>query len=140
MAYASITHVVAHHPARPTYTATSVPNASFVAMLIDEAAGELDFCLTQGGWDAPLLSSAPSSVKAFFQRANAYGAISMIEPGAQVSHNRGNFYDMWTSAKKMIVSGQLPGMEKNAAESLPRSAMDTIKSPSGPIFSMDMNL
>lgn len=137
MAYASITHVVAHHPARPTYTATSVPNASFVNMLIDEAAAELDFCLIQGGWDAPLLSSAPSSVKTFFQRANAYGAISMIEPGAQVSHNRGNFYDMWTSAKQMIITGQLPGMDRNDAESRPRSGP---ASASGPIFSIDMQL
>lgn len=139
MAYASIIHVVAHHPARPTYTATSVPNASFVAMMLDEAAGALDFALTQGGWDAPLLSSAPSSVKVYLQMANAYGAISMIEPGAQASHNRGNFYDMWKSALKMIETGQLPGMDRNDAESLPRSGRDP-GVPSGPFFSYDMNL
>lgn len=138
MAYASIYHVVAHHPARPTYTATSVPNASYVAMLVDEAGAELDFALVRGGWDSPLLSSAPSSVKAFFQRANAYGAISMIEPGAQVSHGRNTFYEMWTAAKKMIENGQLPGMERNSAESLPRSARDPGAAASGPFFDFDM--
>lgn len=137
MAYASISHVVAHHPARPTYTASSVPNVTHVGIMIDEAAGALDFALVRGGWDAPLLSSAPSSVKAFFQMANAYGAIAMIEPGAQASHNRSTFYDMWKSALKMIEAGQLPGMEKNPEESLPRYGSNY---PSGPMFSRDMDL
>lgn len=138
MAYASVYHVVAHHPARPTYTATSVPNASYVAMLVDEASAELDFSLTKGGYDAPLLSSAPSSVKAFMQKANAYGAIAMIEPGAQASHNRDSFNAMWKSAKDMIENGELPGMDRNDAESLPRFAPDS--GGSGPIFSRDMCL
>lgn len=138
MAYASIIHVVAHHPARPTYTATSVPNASYVAMMIDEAAAVLDFALTKGGWDSPLLSSAPSSVKAFFQMANSYGAISMIEPGAQASHNRSTFYEMWQSAVKMIEIGQLPGMDKNPDESLPRYGRDSCGS--GPFFHRGMIL
>jgi hypothetical protein len=68
--------------------------------------------------------------------ANAYGAISMIEPGAQASHNRGNFYDMWRSAVKMVESGQLPGMEKNSEESLPRYGADSCGS--GPMFTRDM--
>jgi hypothetical protein len=57
MAYASVTHVVAHHPARPTYTATSVPNASFVAMMIDEAAAALGLCSCKRrmGLTAPFL-------------------------------------------------------------------------------------
>jgi hypothetical protein len=139
MAYASITHVVAHHPARPTYTATSVPNVTHVAIMIDEAAAALDFALVKGGWDAPLLSSAPSSVKAYFQMANAYGAISMIEPGAQASHNRSTFYDLYKSALKMVETGQLPGMDRNDAESLPRHALDPAV-PSGPLFSYDMNV
>jgi hypothetical protein len=137
VAYASIYHIVAHHPARPTYTATSVPNASYVAMLIDEAAAELDFSLTKGGYDAPLLSSAPSSVKAFMQKANSYGAIAMIEPGAQASHNQTSFMAMWNAAKQMIENGELPNMDRNDAQSMPRMGTS---SASGPIFSIDMCL
>lgn len=120
MAYATITHLLYHNPARPTYTPTSVPNASAAAMYIDEAAAELDFALTRGGYDSPLLSSAPSSVKAFFQKANAYGALWMIESGAQVSHNRDEYQSFFTSALKTITQSELPGLDRNSEQSIPR--------------------
>lgn len=120
MAYASITHLVWHHSARPTYSASSVPNASAAAMALDEASAELDFALTAAGYDAPLLSSAASSVKAFFQKAAAYGALSMIENSAQVGHNESDFTSHFNRALKTIKNGELPGLDKNADQSLPR--------------------
>jgi hypothetical protein len=133
MAYATITHVVMHHSARPTYTATSVPNVTAVGVFIDEAAAALDFALVRAGYDAPLLSSAPSSVKAYFQQANAYGALCMVERSAQVGHNENDFCAMFKEALKMIANGQLPGLDKNAEESQPRYSLAT-----PPFFSRDM--
>lgn len=135
MAYATIMHLVYHHQARPTYTPSSVPNASAAMMAIDEAAAELDFSLVRAGYDAPLLSSAPSSVKTFFQKANAYGALCMIERSAQVGHNENDFCGMFKEAKKMIENGQLPGLDKNEDESRPRFSTAT-----PPYFTRDMEL
>lgn len=120
MAYATITHLLYHNPARPTYTATSVPNASAAVMYLDEAAAELDFALTRGGYDSPLLSSAASSVKAYFQKANAYGALWMIESGAQVGHNRDEYQSFFVNALKLISNSELPGLDRNAEQSIPR--------------------
>lgn len=136
MAYATLYHLTYHHSARATYTASSVPNASAAVMCLDEAAGEIDFSLTKGGYDAPLLSSAPSAVKAFFQKANAYGALWMLEASAQQSHNRDAFATMFHEAKQMIETGQIPGMDKNDEESLPRFAPGATP----PYFTRDMRL
>lgn len=139
MAYATLSHVVAHHPARwpsGAITGSSVPNASQVALLLDEASTDLDWALAKGGYDSPLLSSAASSVKAFFQKANAVGALCMLESGAQVEHNRADFCGMFKEAKKMIETSQIPGLDKNDDESLPR--FDPSASP--PYFTRDMEL
>lgn len=139
MAYATLSHVVAHHPARwpsGAITGSSVPNASQVALLLDEAAAELDFSLARAGYESPLLSSVPSSVRAFFQKANAQGALCMLESGAQQEHNRNDFCAMFREAKKMIESGQIPGLDKDDAESLPR--YDISGTP--PYFTRDMCL
>lgn len=136
MAYATIFHLVYHHSARPTYTGSSVPNASAAVMALDEAAAELDFSLERAGYDNPLSSSVPSSVKTFFQKANAYGALCIIERSAQVSHNENDYCAMFKEAKKMIETGQIPGLDKDDAESLPRYG--TGASP--PYFSRDMDV
>jgi hypothetical protein len=135
MAYASVTHVVAHHPARRTYTASTVPNLTEVAMYLDEAAADLDFSLAKAGYDSPLSSSVASAVKAYFQKANAMGALCMLESGAQQSHNRDDFCAMFREAKKMIEAGQIPGLDKNDDESLPRYSAGT-----PPYFTRDMEL
>lgn len=95
--------------------------------MIAEAGAQLDFSLTKAGYDSPLLSSAPSSVAAFFQRANAYGALCMIESSAPQQHNKQDFCAMFKEACKMIETGELPGLDKNADQSRPRS--DTGASP-----------
>lgn len=139
MAYASLPHVVAHHPARwpsGVITATHIPNANQVTVLLDEIAADLDFTLVQAGYEAPLLSSAPSAVSAFFQRANALGVLCMLESGAQQEHNRADFCGMYAEAKKMIRTGQIPGIDKDDAESLPRYEA----SASPPFFTRDMEL
>jgi alpha-beta hydrolase superfamily lysophospholipase len=120
MAYASITHVIAHHAGRPSYTASTRITTTHVAQFLDEASAELDFHLVKGGYDVTLLSSAPSAVKAFFQKANADGALCMIERSAPQGHNESDFCQAFRSACKLIETGQLPGLEKNADESLPR--------------------
>lgn len=134
MAYATVFHVVAHHPARRDYTASTIPNASQVVMLLDEVSAELDFCLEKAGYDSPLLSSAPSSVKAFFQKANSMGVLCALESGAQQSHNRDDFCSMYREMKKAIESQQLPGLDKDDEESLPRYS----SSASPPYFTRDM--
>lgn len=136
MAYATLYHLVYHHPARPTYTGTSVPNASAAAMALDEASSELDFSLAFAGYDSPLLSSAPSSVKAFFQKANAMGALCMIEAGAQVGHNQSDFCTEFNRARKTIEKGELPGLDKQADQSNPR--WSTSATP--PFFTRDMQV
>lgn len=137
MAYASIPQLIAHHPARwpsQIISATHVPNSSQVLILIDEISGELDWSLTKGGYDAPLLSSAPSAVKVFFQKANCDGVLCHIESGAQQEHNRADFCGAFKEAKKMIETGQIPGMDKNDDESLPRYEA----SASPPYFTRDI--
>jgi hypothetical protein len=120
MAYATTIHMILHHQARATYNASTVPNASAAAMFLDEAAAQLDASLARGGYDSPLLSSAPSSVKALFQKANAVGALAMGEASAQQGHNAERFQAMFKEALKMIEQGQLPGLDRNSDESLPR--------------------
>lgn len=137
MAYASIPHLLAHHAGRATYTASSKPTASQAIMLIEEAAGQLNFALTQGGYDSPLLSSVGSSVKAFFQRANAMGALCMIESSAPQGHNRNDFCAEFKQALKMIATGELPGLDRDDAQSLPRFGF---LDASPPFFTRDMNL
>lgn len=132
MAYASTIHLVYHHQARPTYNASTVPNAAAAAAFIDEAAAHLDFCLTKGGYDSPLSSSAPSSVKTFFQKANSMGALAMVEASAQQSHNADRFQTMFKEACKMIEQGQLPGLDRNSEESRPRYS-----TASPPFFTRD---
>lgn len=137
MAYASIPHLLAHHAGRATYTASSKPSASQAMVIIDEAAAQIDFALTQGGYDSPLLSSAPSSVKTFFQRANAMGALCAIETSAPQGHNRDDFCSEFKQALKMIAAGELPGLDRNDEQSLPRYGF---LNPSPPFFSRDMSL
>jgi hypothetical protein len=120
MAYATTLHMVLHHQARATYNASTIPNASAAAMFLDEAAAQIDFALTRGGYDSPLVSSAPSSVKTLIQKANAYGALAMSEASAQQSHNAEKFQAMFKEALKMMEQGQLPGMDRNSEESRPR--------------------
>ena len=79
MAYATLSHVVGHHPARRDYTASTIPSASQVAMVLDEIAAELDFALAKNGYESPLLSSAPSSVKAFFQSTQRPHRVGLLE-------------------------------------------------------------
>lgn len=88
--------------------------------MINEAGAQLDFALTKGGYDSPLLSSAPSSVAAYFQRANSYGALCMIESSAGQGHNRNDFCAMFKEACKMISEGELPGLDKDPDQSRPR--------------------
>lgn len=135
MAYATIIHLIYHHQARATYSASTVPNASAAAMALDEAAAQLDFCLSNAGYDSPLLSSAPSSVKTFFQKANANGALAMLESSAGQSHNRDEFQSMFKEACKMIQAGQIPGLDRNSAEALPRYNAHYPTS----YFALDMN-
>lgn len=133
MAYATIIHLVYHHQARASYGASTVPNASAAAMALDEAAAHLDFSLTKAGYDSPLAASVPSAVKTFFQRANAMGALAMLEVSAPQGHNRDDFQAMFKEALKAIESGQMPGMERSADESRPRA-----NSPATAYFSLDM--
>lgn len=127
MPYASIPHLIMHHAARSTYGASTRPTASEALGMIAEAGAQLDFALTKAGYDSPLLSSAPSSVAAFFQRANAYGALCMIESSAGQQHNKTDFCAMFREAVKMIETGELPGLVKDEAQSAPR--FDSSASP-----------
>lgn len=134
MPYASIPHLIMHHAGRPSYGASTRPTASEALIMIAEAGAQLDFSLTKGGYDAPLLSNAPSSVAAFFQRANAMGALCMIESSAQQGHNRDDFCGMFKEACRMIENGELPGLDRNSEQSRPR--FDDSASP--PFFTRTM--
>lgn len=137
MAYASITHVIAHNSARGTYTANTKPNVTAVTQFIDEAAGAIDFALTQAGYVSPLTGAGvPSSVQVFLQNTNAMGALCSIEKSAQVGHNEEKFCAVFKDNLKTIRTGQLPGVEKDASESLPRQG--PVASP--PYFTRDMDL
>lgn len=134
MAYASIPHLIMHHSARATYGASTRPTASEALLMIQEAAAQLDFSLTKGGYNSPLLSSSPSSVKAYFQRANSMGALCMIESSSPQGHNRDDFCSMFREACRMIENGELPGLERNAEQSNPRWS----DSASPPFFTRTM--
>jgi hypothetical protein len=136
MAYASITHVQAHNAGRGAYTSSTKPTASQVVQFIDEAAGEIDIALAAGGYNVPLPSSVPSSVAAYLQKTNAYGALCFIESSAQVSHNRDDYCSMFKQALKMFERGRLPGLEKDSDVGLPRG--DATATP--PYFTRDMQL
>lgn len=104
--------------------------------MLREAGAQLDFALVKGGYNSPLLSTAPSSVRAYFQRANAYGALCMIESSANQGHNRNDFCAMFREAVKMIETGELPGVARDEDQSRPR--FDPTASP--PFFTRTMNL
>jgi hypothetical protein len=125
MAYATVFHVEAKNAARGVYTANTVPNATQVIQFIEEAAGKIDACLHEAGYSTPISASGtPSSVLLQLQHINAVGAAFMVETSARTSmkEKRDEFEEMWKGACKMIKSGDLPGLDKSAAESHPRGS------------------
>ena len=138
MAYASITHVQNHIPAR-TFTSTSKPTATGVAQFLDEAAGCMDSALTAAGYSVPVpmgTTSVASSVQAELQKINAVGACYMVEAAAPVSSGRREeFQQMWESALKMLEKGELPGLAKDSGSSSPRT-----NAVATPFFTRDMIL
>lgn len=137
MPYCDITHVQAHHTGRGVYTSSTKPTASQVAQFIVEAAAEIDVALVEGGYVVPIPASA-SQAFAYLQKVNAMGALCSVESTAQVSHNEDTFCSTFKSALRALAKGQrLPGLDKNAATSLPRESM-SVASP--PFFTRDMRL
>lgn len=136
MSYATISHVEARNTARPAFTATSRPNISQVAQYIQETAAEVDAALTDGGYSAPVdMALVPSTVQMRLQYINSVGAAYHAEASAQTSVKREEFQQMWQSALKMLRSGELPGMPKDSAQSLPRT-----NPVATPFFQRDMEL
>lgn len=113
MAYATVYQVLARNAARATYTATSVPNTTQVVEFLEEAAGQLDAWLYDGGYAAPFASAiavgqVSTSAQMLLQRWNALGAALAVEESAQQSDRLPAFQKMWDEVKKACVSQDLP--------------------------------
>lgn len=142
MSYATLAHVQAQNSGRPTFTSSTKPSASQVILFLHEAAGMMDAALVRNGYGVPVfaLGSIPVDVptvsQMYLQTANAVGAAYMVEASAQTSDRRERFEQMWQSMLKALETKEVPGLGKDAAQSMPRYA------PHGasPYFSRDMEL
>lgn len=137
MAYCNITHVEARNVGRGPYSTTTKPTASQVSLYICDAAADIDFALSQGGYNAPIGTvGTPTATWNALRSINSLGASFYIENAAQTSDRRDGMAKAWEAALEMLRSTRLPGMEKESDLSLPRYK----PSCGSPLLSIDMSL
>ena len=133
MAYATVYHVLARNPARGTYTATSLPNATQVTQYILESAAEIDGWLLDAGYDAPFDKAIASGMVAspgvlLLQKWNSIGAALAVELGAQTSERIPDFERMWGEVEKMLYNTDLP-LPRLGAKAYPRQHNNQAQAP-----------
>lgn len=134
--YATVWHVAAVAAGRGPFTATSIPNATQVAMYIEHAQGEVDGILAADGYAVPVAAGATLSLK-LLERLVTVGAWAQVEQTAKVSDDLDRVVKMWEKARKELAEGtvQLPDAPRLAGMNFARAGAQ-----GSPFFSRDMAL
>lgn len=114
MPYADIHDVQARDPTI-TFSATSTPNASQVALFLADTAAELDGILSALNYSVPIATGA-SAARAMLRSFNALGANAYVQEVAPTSRGADQARKLWEDAKKMLRSGDvvLPGASSDS--------------------------
>src|SRR3977135_951396 len=99
--YATLRHVAAI-AAKRTFTATSIPSASQVAMFLEHAQAEVDGILAGDGYAVPIATTATVSLK-LLERIVTLGAWAQVEHSAQVSNDAERAMKEWEAARTELV-------------------------------------
>lgn len=121
MAYATVFHVEARNPGRGQFTASTEPTATQVIGYLGWAESMMDLVLNKAGYDVPV-TGAPTTTQVLLEDVCAAGAWYRAEWAARASDRRKEAEDMWESALSMLKTAELPGVDKDAAQSLPRGS------------------
>lgn len=134
--YATVLHVSALAAGRGPFTATSIPNATQVALFIEHAQAEVDGLLAGDGYAVPIATTATVSLK-LLERIVSIGAWAQVEQTAKVSDDLKQVVAMWDTARKELVAGtlQLADAPRLAGQNFARAA-----AAGTPFFTRDMEL
>lgn len=118
---ASVGSVEAYVPGRAPFTSGTKPTASQVAMHLADATAEVAGLLLQAGYDVPIPTSATVAVR-IVDTVCAKVAAAIVERTAPTKdrENLKAAEQMAEAARSMIRKGELPGVDKNVAQSSPR--------------------
>lgn len=130
MGYATVSHVEAFCPARAPFGALTSPNASQVALYIEEATLEVEDSLNRSGYAVPVPATATYAFR-FMQGAVAKVAAYLVEQNSPTTDTNRlvSVQKMRDSALAMIRDGEIIGYPKDTAESFPRSGFDASATP-----------
>lgn len=119
---ASVGSVEAYAPARAPFSSTTKPSASQVFQLLQDAAADVAGVVVRAGYDWPIDPTATLALRQV-DSAVAQCAWALVESTAPTrdTDSLKAAQKMCEAAQKMIADGQLPGINKNAAESRPRA-------------------
>ena len=128
-AYATISDVVGLNAAR-RIDATSVPNASQVAMFLDDIAAEIDGTLRANGYLLPIPSSATQSLR-LLRVANARGARAMTERDAPERPVKDMAVADWERTLSALNKGrmELPDAPRDRGEQSLRAPAPAVATP-----------
>jgi len=111
MPYAAVSDVAALNVGRATYSATTKPTASQVALYLTWTAAELDATLRGAGYDTPVPTTADEAY-ALLTAMNAMGAACLVERSAQNSPDRDTWCAAYIAGKELLATLELPGLDK----------------------------
>lgn len=133
--YATLSNVSAL-AAKRTFTATSVPSATQVAMFLEHAQAEVDGILGGDGYQVPVPTTATISLK-LLERIVSLGAWAQVERSAQVAPDAKEVLAMWEQARTELVKGtvQLVDAPRLGGENFARTAPYAT-----PFFTRNMDL
>lgn len=120
--YATLDAAAAAAPGR-TFTASSKPSASQVAMFLEQTSAELDGILRARGYQVPVATTA-TSAWALLADYNARGAAAMVAQAAPGQDGKlNNALALWETAKKMLSDGTVSlDAPSDTVRGLPRHA------------------
>lgn len=127
-------HVEGYAPQRAPFSNQSKPTATQVGELMTDAEAQVEDALIGAGYAVPVPTTATVAHR-LVQAAVAKCTVASIEEVAPTSERRRQAREMCDRALKMIRDGELPGLDKDAGESAPRSGFGA-----SPYFDRDMVL
>lgn len=133
--YATLSHVNVL-AAKRTFTATSIPSASQVAVYLEHAQAEIDGILGGDGYAVPVATTATISLK-LLEHLTALGAWAFVERAAQVSADVKEVNERWDHAREGLARGtiQLVDAARLGGENFARAA-----AAGSAFFTRDMQL
>lgn len=136
MGYATVIDVETYAPARAPFSGRTVPAATTVAAMLIDVSRDIDHELVQAGYAIPLDAGASTALE-FLRVACAKCAAAVVEETAPTAtkESREAARAMCDRAMKMVRDGELPGVDRDEQQSMPRSGFSATS-----YFQRDMRL